>query len=111
MGETVIGKSLIIDGEVKGTEPLIVQGTIKGKITLDNKIFVAEGGRIEAHVLAGVVEVSGAVNGNVEAAERLEIKTGGRMHGDIRSPRILISDGALYKGNIDMESVEVKLDD
>lgn len=109
MAETVIGKSLIIDGEVKGTEPLVVQGTIKGTIKLDNKVCVAEGGRVEAHVLAGVVEVAGAMNGNVEAGERLEIKTGGRMHGDIRSPRILISDGALYKGNIDMDAGEVTL--
>ena len=103
MSETVIGKTLIIEGEISGEEPLIVMGTVKGKIQLKNTVSVAEGGRMEADIIAGTVEVSGAMSGNVQAIERMEIKAGGRMQGDIRAPRILIADGALFKGNVDMD--------
>ncbi len=103
MAETIIGKTLIVEGEITGGEPIMVLGTLKGKVSLDNRVSVAEGGRVDADITAGVVEVSGVMNGNITVSDRLEIKTGGRMYGDISAPRILISDGALYKGNIDME--------
>ena len=106
MPETVIGKSLTIDGEITGTEPLVVHGTVKGKIALQNNVSVAEGGRIEGDVVATSLEISGEMQGNTQVAERLEIKAGGQMQGDIKSPRILIADGAIYRGSIDMDVPE-----
>jgi cytoskeletal protein CcmA (bactofilin family) len=103
MAETVIGKSITIDGEISGTEPVVVEGTVKGKITLDAKLSVAAGGVVEADVQSQNIEVSGHVTGNIQASERVEITTSGRMVGDIKSPRILIADGAGFKGHIDMD--------
>jgi len=99
----VIGKSLTIEGEIQGTEPIVVHGTEKGKIALQNSVAVAEGGRIEGDVVATVLEVSGEMKGNSQVAERFEIKVGGQMQGDIKAPRVLIADGAHYRGNIDMD--------
>jgi len=104
MSETIIGKNLVIEGEISGTEPLLVQGTIKGKVNLKNKISITQEGRLEAGVEAFNLDVAGSVRGNVHCSELLEIKPGGVMEGDIAAPRILIADGAVYKGNIDMKT-------
>jgi cytoskeletal protein CcmA (bactofilin family) len=103
MSETVIGKSIVIDGEISGTEPVVVEGTVKGKITLQSTVTVAPGGVVEADVHSQLIEVSGQVTGNLVASERVEITSNGRMVGDIKSPRILIADGAGFKGHIDMD--------
>jgi len=104
MSETIIGKTLTIEGEVSGTEPLLVMGTVKGKINLKNKVSIAQEGCLEAGVEASTLDVAGVVRGNVQVSDLLEIKPGGRMEGDIAAPRVLIADGALYKGNIDMDT-------
>tara|TARA_B100000579_G_scaffold232304_1_gene190346 strand:- start:299 stop:625 length:327 start_codon:yes stop_codon:yes gene_type:complete len=104
MSETIIGKTLTIEGEVSGTEPLLVMGTVKGKINLKNRVSIAQEGCLEAGVEAATLDVAGVVRGNVQVSELLEIKPGGRMEGDIAAPRVLIADGALYKGNIDMDT-------
>lgn len=103
MAETVIGKSIVIDGEISGTEPVVVEGTVKGKITLGSNLSVAAGGVVEADVHSQNIEISGHVTGNIQASERVEITAAGRMVGDIKSPRILIADGAGFKGHIDMD--------
>ncbi len=103
MAETTIGKSITIDGEISGDEPVIVEGTVKGKITLESSVTVAAGAVVEADVQSAEIEISGNVTGNVSAAERVEITNDGRMVGDIKAPRILIADGAGFKGHIDMD--------
>lgn len=103
MAETVIGKGIVIDGEISGDEPVVVEGTVKGRISLNSTVVVASGGLVEADVHSDEVEVSGQVTGNITARERAEIKTDGRMIGDIKAPRILIADGAGFKGHIDMD--------
>lgn len=103
MAETVIGSSITVDGEILGDEPLVVHGHIKGRVSLREGMYVEPSGVIEADVETREVHVSGQLTGNVIAKERVEIKTGGKITGDIRSPRILIADGALFKGNIDMD--------
>lgn len=103
MAETVIGKGIVIDGEISGDEPVVVEGTVKGRISLDSTVVVANGGIVEADVHSDHVEISGQVTGNVTARERAEIKNDGRMVGDIKAPRILIADGAGFKGHIDMD--------
>lgn len=103
MSETVIGKAITIDGEISGTEPIVIEGTVKGKISLDSSVNVSSGAVVEADVRSQLIEVSGHITGNIVASERVEITSNGRMVGDIKSPRILIADGAGFKGHIDMD--------
>ncbi len=106
MTETIIGKGIVIDGEIMGSEPVIVEGMVKGRIALDSTIVVAQGGIVEADLDSDDVEISGQVTGNVTARGLAELKGDSRMVGDIRAPRILISDGAGFKGHIDMDVVD-----
>ena len=103
MANSVIGSSIVIDGEISGDEGLIVQGTIKGRVQVSGGVFVENSGQLEADVEAESVEVGGSLIGNVVANSRVEIKAEGKIVGDVKSPRILIADGALFKGNIDMD--------
>ena len=99
----VIGSSIVIDGEISGDEDLVIQGTVKGKITLKESLYVENSGVVEADIQTRNVEISGSVVGNISASDKVEIKADGRMVGDIKSPRILIADGATFKGNVDMD--------
>lgn len=103
MANTVIGSTLVIDGEITGDEALIIQGTVKGRITLTENVFVENSATLQADIEAESVEIGGVVTGNITASSRVEIKAEGKCIGDIKSPRILIADGALFKGNIDMD--------
>lgn len=99
----VIGRSIVIDGEITGDEDLVVQGTVKGKISLKQSLFVEGSGVVEADIETQNVEISGSVTGNILASDKVELKSDGRMVGDIKAPRILIADGATFKGNVDMD--------
>lgn len=105
---TVIGSSIVIDGEISGDEDLVIQGTVKGKIGLKESLYVEKTGVIEADIETANVEVSGQVTGNILASDKVELKTDCKVVGDIRAPRILIADGAMFKGNVDMEVRESK---
>ncbi len=100
---TVIGSSIVIDGEISGDEDLVIQGTVKGKISLKESLYVESSGVIEADIETANVEVSGQVTGNIAASDKVELKTDCKVVGDIRAPRILIADGAAFKGNVDMD--------
>lgn len=104
MANTVIGGSIVIDGEISGEEDLIIRGTVKGRIVLKENLIVEDSGVVEADIETQNVTVSGQVTGNIQATERVEISSGGRMVGDIKAPRILIADGAVFKGNVDMDA-------
>ena len=103
MANTIIGSSIVIDGEITGDEDLVIQGTVKGKIVLKESLFVEESGTVEADIETQNVDVSGQVTGNITASDKVELKSQCRMVGDIKSPRILIADGASFKGNVDMD--------
>jgi len=103
MANTIIGSSIVIDGEISGEEDLVVQGTVKGKIVLKQNLLVESSGVVEADIQTANVTISGQVTGNIVAGERVELRTDGRMVGDIKAPRILIADGATFKGNVDMD--------
>lgn len=100
---TVIGSSIVIDGEISGDEDLVIQGTVKGRISLKESLFVEASGVIEADIETANVEVSGNVTGNIAATEKVELKANCSVTGDIRAPRILIADGAVFKGSVDMD--------
>ncbi len=103
MANTVIGNTIVIDGEIEGGEDLIIQGTVHGKIALEESLFVEGTGVVEADIETQNVEVSGEVTGNITCTDKVEIKKDGKMTGDIKAPRILIADGAHFKGNVIME--------
>lgn len=103
MANTVIGSSIVIDGEISGDEDLVIQGTVKGKISLKQSLFVEGTGTLEADIQTQNVEIAGQVTGNITATDKVELKSNCRVVGDIKAPRILISDGASFKGNVDMD--------
>jgi cytoskeletal protein CcmA (bactofilin family) len=103
MANTIIGSSIVIDGEISGEEDLVIQGTVKGKIVLKENLLVENSGVVEADIQTTNVTISGQVTGNIQASQKVELRADGRMVGDIKSPRILIADGATFKGNVDMD--------
>lgn len=103
MGNTTIGTSFVIEGEITSEDNIVVQGTVKGKVSTTKPVFVENSATLEADVSAESVEISGQVTGNISASTRVELKSDAKMVGDVQSPRILIADGALFKGNIDMD--------
>jgi cytoskeletal protein CcmA (bactofilin family) len=103
MAETIIGSTIVIDGELKSGEDISIRGTVKGKIATTADLFIEEGGQVQAEVETRSIEIKGSVQGNVVATDRYELKQNGRVEGDVRAPRVLVADGARFKGNIDME--------
>ncbi len=103
MANTVIGSSIMIDGEISGDEDLVIQGTVKGRISVKESLFVEGSGVVEADIETQNVEIAGQVTGNIVASDKVELKSDCRVIGDIKAPRVLIADGASFKGNVDME--------
>jgi cytoskeletal protein CcmA (bactofilin family) len=102
MATTVIGSTIVIDGEISGEEHLVVHGTVKGRINVRDSLVVENGGLVEATVETSSITVNGTVNGDISASERAELRPNCTVVGDIRAPRILIADGASFKGTVDM---------
>lgn len=100
----IIGKSIVVKGELHGSEDLTVEGTIEGKIALkQHMLTIGAHGRIRAQVLAKSVVVLGEVVGNVEATEKISIRSEGTVEGDLKAPRVAIAEGAKFRGGIDMQ--------
>jgi cytoskeletal protein CcmA (bactofilin family) len=104
MANTVIGSSIVIDGEITGDEDLTVLGTVKGRISLREHITVEASGVVEANIETATITIEGTVTGDVQASDRAELNSNCRVVGDIHAARILIADGASFKGNVDMDS-------
>jgi cytoskeletal protein CcmA (bactofilin family) len=99
-----IGKSVVIKGELNGSEDLTIEGHVEGKIELkDHVLTIGPNGKIKAQVFAKAVIVLGEVNGNVTASEKVDIRDGGSVDGDIVSPRVAIAEGAHFRGSVDMQ--------
>lgn len=104
-----IGKSVIIKGELSGSEDLTIEGQVEGKIELrQNVLTIGPNGRIKAQVFAKTVVVQGEVHGNITASERVDIRDNGSVDGDLSSPRVAIADGAHFRGSIDMQRAGAK---
>ena len=102
-----IGKSVIIKGELSGSEDLTIEGQVDGKITLrDHVLTVGSNGRIKAQVAAKSIIVLGCVTGNLTVTEKVDIREKGSVEGDILAPRVAIADGAHFRGSIDMQRTE-----
>lgn len=99
-----IGKSIVINGELSGSEDLTVEGRVDGKIELrDHILTVGSNGRIKAQISAKAIVVLGQVTGNLNATEKVDIKETGSVEGDVVAPRVAIADGSHFKGSIDMQ--------
>jgi cytoskeletal protein CcmA (bactofilin family) len=99
-----IGKSVIIKGELSGSEDLTIEGQVEGKIELkQNVLTIGPNGKIKAQILAKAVVVQGEVIGNISATERVDIRDAGSVDGDLSAPRVAIADGAHFRGSIDMQ--------
>ena len=99
-----IGKSVVIKGELNGSEDLTVEGHVEGTIQLrDHVLTIGPNGRIKAQVFAKSVIVLGQVTGNVTAGEKVDIRDAGSVEGDIVAPRIAIAEGAQFRGSVDMQ--------
>jgi len=100
-----IGKSIVIKGELTGSEDLTIEGQVEGTIQLrDHVLTIGPNGKIKAQIFAKSVIVLGEVNGNVTASEKVDIRDKGSVDGDIAAPRVAIADGAHFRGSIDMQS-------
>jgi cytoskeletal protein CcmA (bactofilin family) len=101
--QATIGKSLVIKGEVSGSESLYIDGKIEGAINLPgNRVTVGRNGQVAANIMAREVVVLGKVRGNVHASDRVDIRSEGSLTGDVIAARISIEDGAFFKGGIDI---------
>jgi cytoskeletal protein CcmA (bactofilin family) len=99
-----IGKSVVIKGELNGSEDLTIEGHVEGTIQLrDHVLTIGPNGRIKAQVFAKAVIVLGEVTGNVTASDKVDIRDNGSLDGDIVSPRVAIAEGAHFRGSIDMQ--------
>src|SRR5882672_4140164 len=99
-----IGKSVVIKGELNGSEDLTIEGHVEGTIQLrEHVLTIGPNGRIKAQVFAKSVIVLGEVMGNVTASDKVDIRDNGSVDGDIISPRVAIAEGAHFRGSVDMQ--------
>ena len=103
-GPVNIGKSVVIKGELTGSEDLTIEGHVEGKIELrQNVLTIGPNGRIKAQVFAKAVIILGEVTGNVTASDKVDLRDNGSVDGDIAAPRVAIAEGAHFRGSIDMQ--------
>lgn len=101
--QATIGKSLVIKGEVTGSESLYIDGRVEGSISLaGNRVTVGRNGVVSANINAREIVVLGKVRGNLTASDRVDIRSDGSLTGDVVAARISIEDGAYFKGGIDI---------
>ncbi len=108
-GPAMVGKAVLVKGEIQSREDLYIDGEIQGTVELtESKLTIGPNGKIQATIRAREVVVFGQVQGNVEATEKIDIRKEAKLVGDIRTARIVIEDGAFFKGSIDILKPEVK---
>jgi cytoskeletal protein CcmA (bactofilin family) len=103
-GPCVIGSKVQLKGELHGAEAVLVEGTVEGSIRLTAELRVAPGGTVKADVSANTVVVAGELIGDCHATERVVLEATGRLTGNIRAPRIVIAEGASFRGTSDMSA-------
>jgi cytoskeletal protein CcmA (bactofilin family) len=100
-----IGPSIVVRGEVSGSEDLLVQGRIDGSIALnEHSVTVGGGGRVKANISGRVITIEGEVEGDLDAQEQIVLRGSSKVLGDIKAPRVVLEDGASFRGLVDMGS-------
>jgi cytoskeletal protein CcmA (bactofilin family) len=104
LSSTFFGPNVTIDGTVTGSEPILIEGTVRGKINLTGELRVGTKARIEAIVHAKNVTVEGKLTGDISADERVELVASSTVEGNIKAPKIVVAEGARFRGSVDMGS-------
>ncbi|HEX4810000.1 MAG TPA: polymer-forming cytoskeletal protein [Bryobacteraceae bacterium] len=108
-GVAVIGKGMVIKGQITSGEHMHIAGEIDGSLSLAGyDLTVTADSRVHANVTAREVDVSGSIQGNVDATRKITVREGGKLIGDLRTPGIVIEDGAYFKGNIEIVTREAR---
>ena len=98
----LVGPKTAVKGEISGHEDVVIRGRVEGTISVDKHLIVDTGGRVQATVRAAVIIISGELVGDCHARERVELRSSGRLRGDIHAPRIVIAEGAEFHGRSHM---------
>jgi cytoskeletal protein CcmA (bactofilin family) len=105
--QATIGRSLVIKGEISGSESLYIDGRIEGTVNLtDNRITIGRNGSVAANITAREVVIMGKVQGNIQCSDRLDVRSEGALTGDVVTPRISVEDGAMIKGSVQVRTAE-----
>lgn len=108
-GAATIGKAVMVKGQIFSREDLVIDGEVEGTVEAqEHRVTVGPNGKVHAGVKAREIVVQGSIQGNVEAADKIDIKKDARLVGDIKTARIVIEDGAYFKGSIDITRSEAK---
>jgi cytoskeletal protein CcmA (bactofilin family) len=109
--QATIGRSLVIKGEISGTESLYIDGRIEGAVNFaGHRVTIGDNGSVAANISAREVVIIGVVQGNIQCTDRLDIRSQGSLTGDVTTHRISVEDGALLKGSVQIRAVEQKID-
>jgi cytoskeletal protein CcmA (bactofilin family) len=109
MDQANIGRSLVIKGEVTGAESLFIDGRVEGTINFpDNRVTIGRNGNVAANISAKELVIMGKVQGNVDCADRLDIRSEGVLSGDVITHRISVEEGAILKGGVEVRNPEKK---
>jgi cytoskeletal protein CcmA (bactofilin family) len=107
-GSAVLGKSVIVKGQIVSREDLTIDGEVEGTVELqEHRLTIGPNGKVNASVKARELVVLGTIHGNVETTDKIDIRKEAKLVGDIKTARIVIEDGAYFKGNIDIVRAEV----
>ena len=101
---TFLGPNVTIDGTIGGSEAVLIEGTVHGKINLTSDLRIGTKARVEAQVHAKNVTIEGRLNGDVSADDRVELIASATVDGNIKAPKIIVAEGAKFRGNVDMGS-------
>ncbi len=106
---TTIGASITLNGELNGNEDLLIQGQVEGNIFLkEHNLTIGEQGRIKANAFAKTITVRGELTGDLNGLDKVTITSTGRVRGNIVAPKVILEEGATFKGSIDMDAKAVK---
>ena len=101
-GTTHIAPGAKITGQVNGTSDLVIDGELEGQVRLESHVTVGPGGKVQGDIVAKSVRIGGRVSGNVRGHEKVEILPTGRLEGDVAAPRVVLAEGAFFKGKVEM---------
>jgi cytoskeletal protein CcmA (bactofilin family) len=107
---TYIGPNVTIDGTITGSEKVLIEGTVRGKIDMTGDLLVGTKARVEAIVHAKNVTVEGKLTGDISADDRVELVASSTVDGNIKAPKIVVAEGAKFRGNVDMGSARPRED-
>jgi cytoskeletal protein CcmA (bactofilin family) len=105
---THIAPGTRVVGQLSGPTELLIEGEVEGEVRVDAAVMIGADGAVKGPISANVVRVGGRVEGNVQATERVEVAPSGTLEGDITAPRVIIAEGAFFKGRVEMRPQEKK---